>query len=125
MSYCQAHEEHLQETQTKLESTNPFVGANMDSYCFQDSVANIHSTDPCFCMNNHQIYAPPLKLHKGLYPQMSAAQIMCMPVSLCPVESEEDYYPRERVPTLLPGQNDGTTPWEEFLHRFESCAKAN
>lgn len=56
---------------------------------------------------------------------MSAAQIMCMPVSLCPVESEEDYYPRERVPTLLPGQNDGTTPWEEFLHRFESCAKAD
>ena len=40
-------------------------------------------------------------------------------------ESEDDYDPRERVPTLRPGQYDGTTPWTEFLHRFESCAKAN
>ena len=40
-------------------------------------------------------------------------------------ESEDDYDYRERVPTLRPGQYDGTTPWKEFLHRFESCAKAN
>ncbi|XP_061754270.1 uncharacterized protein LOC133551511 isoform X2 [Nerophis ophidion] len=40
-------------------------------------------------------------------------------------ESEDDYDPRERVPTLRPGQYDGTTPWKEFLHRFESCAEAN
>ena len=26
---------------------------------------------------------------------------------------------------MRPGQYDGTTPWTEFLHRFESCAKAN
>ncbi|CAL8360385.1 unnamed protein product [Merluccius merluccius] len=40
-------------------------------------------------------------------------------------ESEDDYDHRERVPTLRPGQYDVTTPWTEFLHRFESCAKAN
>ncbi|KAK5623464.1 hypothetical protein CRENBAI_013776 [Crenichthys baileyi] len=33
--------------------------------------------------------------------------------------------PRERVPTLSPGQYNDTTPWKEFLHRFESCAEAN
>lgn len=38
-------------------------------------------------------------------------------------ESEEDYDVRERVPTLHLGQYDGT--WKEFLHRFESCAKAS
>ncbi|MEQ2204331.1 hypothetical protein XENOCAPTIV_011529 [Xenoophorus captivus] len=40
-------------------------------------------------------------------------------------DSEEEGDPRERVPTLSPGQYDGTTPWKEFLHRFESCAEAN
>ncbi|CAL8343053.1 unnamed protein product [Merluccius merluccius] len=40
-------------------------------------------------------------------------------------ESEEDYDHREKVPILRPGQYDGTTPWKEFLHRFESCAQAN
>lgn len=45
----------------------------------------------------------------------------CQPSS----ESEEDFDSRERVPTLRPGQYDGSTPWKEFLHRFESCAKAN
>ena len=40
-------------------------------------------------------------------------------------ESEDDYEHQERVPILRPGQYDGTTPWTEFLHRFESCAKAN
>lgn len=40
-------------------------------------------------------------------------------------DSDEDYDRRERVPTLLPGQYDGSTPWREFLHRFESCAEAN
>lgn len=39
--------------------------------------------------------------------------------------SDEDYDYKERVPTLRPGQYDGTTPWTEFLHRFEICAKAN
>ncbi len=39
--------------------------------------------------------------------------------------SEEEYDVRERVPTLRPGQYDGTTPWKEFLHRFESCTVAN
>lgn len=37
-------------------------------------------------------------------------------------DSEEDYDHRERVPTVRPGQYNGTTPWKEFLHRFESCA---
>lgn len=40
-------------------------------------------------------------------------------------ESEEDCDHRERVPTLRPGQYDGSSPWKEFLHRFESCAQAN
>ncbi|XP_063050302.1 uncharacterized protein LOC134445147 [Engraulis encrasicolus] len=40
-------------------------------------------------------------------------------------ESEDDHDTRERIPTLRPGQYDGTTPWTEFKHRFESCAKAN
>ncbi|MEQ2197012.1 hypothetical protein XENOCAPTIV_020897, partial [Xenoophorus captivus] len=40
-------------------------------------------------------------------------------------DSDEEGDPRERVPTLSPGQYDGTTPWKEFLHRFESCAEAN
>ncbi|KAM3623655.1 uncharacterized protein V6R79_013858 [Siganus canaliculatus] len=39
--------------------------------------------------------------------------------------SEEDDDSRERVPILRPGQYDGTTPWKEFLHKFESCAEAN
>ncbi|XP_049323360.1 mitochondrial fission factor homolog B isoform X1 [Astyanax mexicanus] len=32
---------------------------------------------------------------------------------------------RERIPTLRPGQFDGTGSWKEFLHRFEGCAEAN
>ncbi|RXN37980.1 Retrovirus-related Pol poly from transposon [Labeo rohita] len=32
---------------------------------------------------------------------------------------------RERIPTLRPGQFDGSTSWREFLNRFEDCAKAN
>ncbi|KAG1957272.1 hypothetical protein F2P79_007383 [Pimephales promelas] len=40
-------------------------------------------------------------------------------------DSDEDYNSKERVPTLRPGQYDGSTPWREFLHRFESCAEAN
>lgn len=40
-------------------------------------------------------------------------------------ESEEEHDDRERVPTLRPGQYDGTTPWREFLLRFESCSEAN
>lgn len=42
-----------------------------------------------------------------------------------PSDSDEDYDRRERVPTLRPGQYDVSTPWREFLHRFESCAEAN
>ncbi|KAG1925231.1 thy-1 membrane glycoprotein [Pimephales promelas] len=40
-------------------------------------------------------------------------------------DSDEDYNSKERVPTLRPGQYDGSPPWREFLHRFESCAEAN
>lgn len=40
-------------------------------------------------------------------------------------ESEEDYDHRGTVPTLRPGQYHGTSPWKEFLHRFESCAEPN
>ncbi len=32
---------------------------------------------------------------------------------------------RERIPTLRPGQFDGSTSWREFLNRFEDCARAN
>ncbi|KAK3534806.1 hypothetical protein QTP86_026085, partial [Hemibagrus guttatus] len=32
---------------------------------------------------------------------------------------------RERIPTLQPGQFDGSTSWREFLSRFEDCARAN
>lgn len=32
---------------------------------------------------------------------------------------------RERIPTLRPGQFDGSTSWGEFLYRFEDCAKAS
>lgn len=40
-------------------------------------------------------------------------------------ESEEECDHRERVPNLRPGQYDGTTPWREFMIRFESCTVAN
>ena len=32
---------------------------------------------------------------------------------------------RERIPTLRPGQFDGSGSWREFVHGFESCAEAN
>ncbi|KAL1254816.1 hypothetical protein QQF64_012877 [Cirrhinus molitorella] len=38
-------------------------------------------------------------------------------------EECSDY--RERIPTLRPGQFDGSTSWREFLNRFEDCARAN
>lgn len=40
-------------------------------------------------------------------------------------ESEEEADFMERIPTLRPGQYDGTTPWREFLRTFENCATAN
>ncbi|KAL0162302.1 hypothetical protein M9458_041698, partial [Cirrhinus mrigala] len=41
-------------------------------------------------------------------------------------DSGEEYSDhRERIPTLRPGQFDGSTSWREFLIRFEDCAKAN
>lgn len=40
-------------------------------------------------------------------------------------DGEEDCNQQKRVPTLLPRQYNGTTPWKEFMSRFESCAKAN
>lgn len=38
---------------------------------------------------------------------------------------EECSTPRERIPTLRPGQFDGSMSWREFLNRFEDCARAN
>ncbi|KAK3543319.1 hypothetical protein QTP70_016720 [Hemibagrus guttatus] len=41
-------------------------------------------------------------------------------------DSGEEYgVHRERIPTLQPGQFDGSTSWREFLSRFEDCARAN
>ncbi|XP_036001790.1 uncharacterized protein LOC118565513 [Fundulus heteroclitus] len=180
-------------TQPRLSGTNPFLGANMDSYCLQDNVADIQSPEPCFRVHNHQTPALPHNLaatvatphtnpfspaHLGSFIQSTPANYYSS-YSVCPgptthccdlikdnnygqiagrcpsqtvplkdisskcekarthirqphreryqlsSESEEDYDIRERVPTLRPGQYDGTTPWKEFLHRFESCAKAN
>lgn len=51
--------------QPRLSSTNPFLGANMDSYCFQDNMADIQSSQPCFHVHNHQT---PALLHNLAMP---------------------------------------------------------
>ena len=38
---------------------------------------------------------------------------------------DEHHGPKERIPTLRPGQFDGTGAWKDFLHQFGSCARAN
>ncbi|CAI5670379.1 unnamed protein product [Oreochromis niloticus] len=60
----------------------------------------------------------------SINPRSKPGKTRCVPRQP-PSDSEEDGDPRERVPTLRPGQYDGTTPWKEFLHRFKSCAEAN
>ncbi|XDV17606.1 hypothetical protein PO909_023440 [Leuciscus waleckii] len=40
--------------------------------------------------------------------------------------SDDEYYGhKERIPILKPGHFDGTGSWKDFIHRFESCARAN
>ncbi|KAJ8008876.1 hypothetical protein DPEC_G00082990 [Dallia pectoralis] len=40
--------------------------------------------------------------------------------------SDNEYYGhKERIPILKPGHFDGTGSWKDFIHRFESCARAN
>uniref|UniRef100_A0A3B4WDD1 Gypsy retrotransposon integrase-like protein 1 n=2 Tax=Seriola lalandi dorsalis TaxID=1841481 RepID=A0A3B4WDD1_SERLL len=39
--------------------------------------------------------------------------------------SDDGLYEQERIPTLRPGQFDGSGAWKDFLYQFESCAQAN
>ncbi|CAI5689901.1 unnamed protein product [Oreochromis niloticus] len=76
---------------------------------------------PSSSLNEAISYGQTTTQHK---PRSKPGKTRCVPRQP-PSDSEEDADPRERVPTLRPGQYDGTTPWKEFLHRFESCAEAN
>src|SRR4029434_5575229 len=63
---------------------------------------------------------PPLPIYE---PHKSRVRRPCSIRHHASSESEDEYDSRERIPTLRPGQYDGTTPWREFLQLFESCAK--
>ncbi|GLD71800.1 uncharacterized protein AKAME5_002312400 [Lates japonicus] len=38
---------------------------------------------------------------------------------------DDDSHEQERIPTLQPGQFDGSGAWKNVLYHFESCARAN
>ena len=108
--------------------TNPFTTAHLESFVHstpataktEASTLPVHYQcnydEKCnkneHLSSSHLRQPSPLKSHSAL----------CKPLLS---DSDEDYDPRERVPTLRPGQYDGSTPWREFLHKFESCAEAN
>ncbi|XP_062374552.1 uncharacterized protein LOC134062534 isoform X1 [Sardina pilchardus] len=126
-------------------STNPFTTAHSGSFShstpasyhpprpagpqsrshFSNSQKNVTYTHPLQQDDNtgmqlappHSIYEP----HKSRARGQNSRSVHHQASS----GSEDDYDSRERVPTLRPGQYDGTAPWREFLHRFESCAIAN
>lgn len=111
------------------EVTNPFANAHIGS--FVQSTPAISKPEastlpmPCSFIN------PDMTVKHGHFPlhqpcpssptRKSRFASRQPPLS----DSDEDYNPKERVPTLRPGHYDGSTPWREFLHRFESCAEAN
>ena len=112
-------------------SMNPFATAHSGSYIHSTPVS-CHPTGP----QSHSPYGnslknvnnaamplqPPLPIYE---PHKSRVRRPCSIRHHASSESEDEYDSRERIPTLRPGQYEGTTPWREFLHRFESCAKAN
>ncbi|CAI5671880.1 unnamed protein product [Oreochromis niloticus] len=107
--------------------SNPFSSAHMDSFVHSTPAQfNAMLNTPMRCMPSSSLneaisYGQTTAQHK---PRSKPGKTRCVPRQP-PSDSEEDGDPRERVPTLRPGQYDGTTLWKEFLHRFESCAEAN
>lgn len=114
--------------------TNPFAAAHMGSFVQSTPVARKGETStlPMLhpCINPEETAKHE---HSSLsHPCHSCHLTLSSPSKSCstprwppPSDSDEDYDPKERVPTLRPGQYDGSTPWREFLHKFESCAEAN
>lgn len=116
---------------------NPFSSAHMRSFC-QSTPVPCHPPCPTCPGLQALCCSLPLDLDCEYLPEQNPGPTMQLksppPKPVRPKsrtryqitsDSEDDYDQRERVPTLRPGQYDGTTPWKEFLHRFESCAKAN
>ncbi|XP_026022288.1 uncharacterized protein LOC113021785 [Astatotilapia calliptera] len=107
--------------------SNPFSSAHMDSFVHSTPAQfNAMLNTPMQCMPSSSLneaisYGEITAQHK---PRSKPGKTRCVPRQPLS-DSEEDGDTRERVPTLRPGQYDGTTPWKEFLHRFESCAEAN
>ncbi|XP_077362008.1 uncharacterized protein LOC144006828 [Festucalex cinctus] len=104
--------------QAKTIYSNPFVSAHLGSF--------VHSTPaPNKFMECEQINAVDRQENLAC-PQCHSGQGRTHKSFRQPrSDSDDDDDPRERIPTLRPGQYDGSTPWREFLHRFESCAEAN
>ncbi|XDV42613.1 hypothetical protein PO909_011242 [Leuciscus waleckii] len=111
------------------EVTNPFANAHMGS--FVQSTPAISKPEASTLPMPYSFINPDMTVKHGHFPlrqpcpssptRKSRSASRQPPLS----DSDEDYNPKERVPTLRPGQYDGSTPWREFLHRFESCAEAN
>lgn len=97
----------------EYEHYNPFL-------CDERCTSTLANGEDLFAPFDSPAYFPPTNpFSRG----NSQSHFALRPPSLS--DSDEDYNPKERIPTLRPGQYDGSTPWREFLHRFESCAEAN
>uniref|UniRef100_A0AAV2K8I4 RNA-directed DNA polymerase n=1 Tax=Knipowitschia caucasica TaxID=637954 RepID=A0AAV2K8I4_KNICA len=107
------------------EVTNPFATAHMGSFVHSTPATSkpAASTLPM----PYDLINPDVTVKHGHFPVpgLSSPTRESRSMPRAASDSDEDYNPKERVPTLRPGQYDGSTPWREFLHRFESCAEAN
>lgn len=125
---------HQTHSQPMLLTTNPFSSAHMGSFAQSTPISNNSPHSRC-ADPQHTIYCnPPIGINpaetdnaqtaiwRGPYSKRELSGSRRRQPSS---DSEDDYEYRERVPTLRPGQYDGSTPWNEFLHRFESCSQAN
>ena len=98
---------------------NPF--AQMNSNCFATSTP-VSQTQAPFPPQTTPLFTPCMPQHETPH-----RPTLCSSCHECPADSSDNecHGQRERIPTLRPGQFDGTGAWKDFLYQFESCARAN
>ncbi|MEQ2198888.1 hypothetical protein XENOCAPTIV_020354 [Xenoophorus captivus] len=126
-SWSQNYSAPALQTTVRCPDSNPFSSAHVRSFVhstpapFSSKACTPAQHTPSHGLNGAISYGQ-TPVHRQPGSKLSKTHFLShQPLS----DNEEEGDPRERVPTLTPGQYDGTTPWKEFLHRFESCAEAN